>query len=73
MDSETASTLKTVCVAGRACEGFNGEANERLNQLTDMGLLVVAYTPGLLTERRVYRPTEKGRALWKQLLQSNVA
>jgi hypothetical protein len=73
MDSETASTLKTVCVAGRASEGFNGEANERLIRLTDMGLLVVAYAPGLLARRRVYQPTGKGRVFCKQLIEKDVA
>ena len=73
MDSETASTLKTVCTAGRACEGFNGETNERLGQLTNLGLLVVAYAPGLLAPQRVYQATEKGRAFCKQLIEKNVA
>jgi hypothetical protein len=73
MDAETASTLKTVCVAGHAREGYNGEVNERLDQLTDMGLLVVGYAPGLLAQRRAYQPTEKGRAVWKQLVDKDVA
>jgi hypothetical protein len=61
MDAETISTLKTVCTAGRASEGFNGDANERLNQLKNLGLLVVAYAPGLLADRVVYEPTANGR------------
>lgn len=61
MDAELLSTLKTVCVAGRASEGFNGEANDRLRRLEDLGLLVVAYSPGLLSSRLMYRPTERGR------------
>jgi hypothetical protein len=69
MDSETISTLKTVCAAGCAREGFNGESNERLRNLTDMGLLVVAYAPDLLARRRSYRPTEKGHTLCKQLIE----
>jgi len=72
MDSETTSTLKTVCTAGCASEGFNGETNDRLSQLTDMGLLVVAYAPGLLA-RRFYKPTEKGRALCEPPVEKNVA
>jgi diacylglycerol kinase family enzyme len=73
MDSEIASTLKTVCAAGSASEGFIGETNEELNQLTDMGLLIVAYAAGLLARRRVYKPTEKGRALCKQIVEKDVA
>jgi len=60
MDSETVSVLKTVCTAGCAREGFNGEANERLNELTNLGLLVVAYAPDLLTRRRIYKPNREG-------------
>jgi hypothetical protein len=73
MDSETASTLQTVCAAGCAREGFNGEVNERLDQLTDLGLLVVAYAPSLLVGRRTYQPTEKGRAHCKPLVEKDVA
>ena len=73
MDSETISTLKTVVAAGCAREGFNGESNEQLNRLTDMGLLVVAYAPGLLARRRSYKPTEKGKTLCKQLTDKDVA
>jgi hypothetical protein len=68
MDSEGASILKTVCAAGWATEGFNDESNERLDQLTDLGLLVVAYAPGLLTNRRFYQPTEQGRAFCKDMV-----
>ena len=73
MDSETASTLKTVCAAGCASEGFNGETNEQLNQLTGLGLLVVAYAPGLLARQRVYKPTEKGQTLCKQIVEKDAA
>lgn len=62
MDSESVSTLRTVCAAGCAREGFNEETNERLDQLSGLGLLVVAYAPGLLSHRRTYQPTAKGRA-----------
>jgi hypothetical protein len=68
MDDETLSTLNTVCAAGRAGEGFNGNTNEQLRQLADLGLLVVAYAPGFLTERRVYTPTTKGWDLFKRLV-----
>ena len=63
MDSETVSTLKTVCTAGSAREGFNDETNERLDRLSNLGLLVVAYAPDMLAQRRTYKPTDKGRAL----------
>jgi hypothetical protein len=68
MDSEGASILKTVCAAGWATEGFNDESNERLDQLADLGLLVVAYAPGLLRQRRTYQPTEEGRAVCKDMI-----
>jgi hypothetical protein len=67
MDAETTSTFKTVCAAGSASEGFNGDSNERLEHLTDMGLLVVAYAPGLLAQRRKYKPSTEGLALYEQL------
>jgi hypothetical protein len=41
MDPKLLSTLKTVCAAGHATEGYDGAANERLRRLKDMGLLVV--------------------------------
>ena len=63
MDAELLSTLKTVCIAGRATEGFNGEENERLRRLKDMGLLIVAYAPRMMKGHITYRPTEKGREL----------
>ena len=62
------STLKTVCTAGRAREGFNGDSNEQLKQLADVGLLVVAYAPSVLAARKEYKPTEKGWQLFKQLI-----
>ena len=31
MDTETISTLKTVCTAGRAASGYNGDCNENSN------------------------------------------
>jgi hypothetical protein len=68
MDDETISTLTTVCTAGCAREGFNGDTNERLKQLADVGLLVVAYAPDLLAQRRVYTPTRKGWERFKELV-----
>ena len=67
MDSETISTLKTVCTAGRACEGYNGDQNRRLEDLADMGLLVVSQAPSLIRKRRAYEPTQKGWELYKQV------
>lgn len=68
MDDESISTLNTVCTAGQACEGFNGDTNERLQHLADVGLLVVAYAPDLLAHRPIYRPTSKGWELFKRLI-----
>jgi hypothetical protein len=68
MDEETISTFNTVCTAGYACEGFNGETNEQLKQLADVGLLVVAYAPKFLSRRRAYTPTNKGWELFKRLV-----
>ena len=67
MDEETISTFNTVCTAGYACEGFNGQTNEQLKQLADVGLLVVAYAPKFL-HRTAYTPTNKGWELFKRLL-----
>jgi hypothetical protein len=68
MDDETISTFNTVCTAGYACEGFNGETNERLRQLADVGLLVVAQAPSFLARRHAYTPTNKGWELFKRLV-----
>jgi hypothetical protein len=68
MDDETISALKIVCTAGCACEGFDGDANERLKQLADGGLLVVARVPGKLVNRRTYKPTTSGWRLFRQLV-----
>jgi len=68
MDEEAISTLNTVCTAGCAREGFNDETNQRLKHLADVGLLVVAYAPDLLSRRAVYRPTNKGWELFKRLI-----
>jgi hypothetical protein len=58
MDKETMSVLQTVCAAGGARAGFNGDANARLEQLVDEGLLDVANA--LDAHRSFYRPTKKG-------------
>ncbi len=52
------SVLQTVCAAGGARAGFNGDANARLEQLVEEGLLDVAQT--LNADRSFYRPTKKG-------------
>jgi hypothetical protein len=58
MDKETMSVLQTVCAAGGARAGFNGDANARLEQLVEEGLLDVA--TALHARRTFYRPTKKG-------------
>jgi len=67
MDSETLNLLKTVCVAGRAGAGFDGQTNARLEDLAQSGLLQETTNPPgspmSKPPRRSYRPTEKGRAL----------
>jgi hypothetical protein len=67
MDTDTIATLKTVCTAGRANAGFNGESNAQLEQLVESGLLTAAGVSTSRGPQRCYRPTEKGRALVKQL------
>ena len=67
MDAETISTLRTVCTAGRASSGFNGDANARLEQLAAEGFLVVINTPKTKAPRRAYKPTEKAKELLHQL------
>jgi hypothetical protein len=67
MDAETISTLKTVCTAGRASSGFNGDSNARLEQLAADGLLVVVNFAKPKGPRRAYQPTEKGREVVRKL------
>jgi hypothetical protein len=67
MNSETISTLKTVCTAGRASSGFNGDCNAQLEQLVDSGLLDAAGEATAFGPQRCYTPTEKGRELFRQL------
>ena len=64
MDAEKISTLKTVCAAGGAREGFNGES---------LDLLVIAYASSLLAQHRAYTPTEKGRSVCKELVEKELA
>ena len=63
MDIETMSLLQTVCAAGGARAGFNGESNARLEQLVEEGLLDVANN----AHRSYYRPTKKGVTMVKTL------
>jgi hypothetical protein len=67
MDAETISTLKTVCTAGRASSGFNGDCNARLESLVDEGLLVGITATKAKGPRRAYTPTEKGKQMVKTL------
>jgi hypothetical protein len=78
MDAETISTLKTVCTAGRASSGFNGDCNARLEQLVEDGFLVVvsvakAKGPGFSVKSSAYTPSEKGRELFRRLSQKGAA
>jgi len=66
MDHETINVLKTVCAAGLARDGYNDDANARLDLLVEAGLLDVAEssTPpdpnAKVRRRRHYKPTKKG-------------
>lgn len=77
MDEDMLSLLKTVCVAGRARSGFNGNANERLDKLVEEGLLDTVSTASsdvkVKVPRRYYRPTEQGRAMCRKLTEKGVA
>jgi hypothetical protein len=77
MDDDTSSLFKTVCVAGCASPGFNGDSNARLDQLVDAGLLNVAnpQTEAPKTElpRRYYRPSEMGISLYRQMKEKGAA
>jgi hypothetical protein len=65
MDNETMSLLQTVCAAGGARAAFNGDANARLEQLVEEGLLDIA-SP-LDGHRSFYRPTKKGVTMVRSL------
>lgn len=73
MDTDTIATLKTVCTAGRATGGFNGDCNERLDQLVDSGLLTATDDSTAPGRHRRYKPTAKGRELLEQLKAKGVA
>ena len=77
MDNDTLSLLKTVCAAGRAREGYDGNSNARLETLVEQGLLDVvnaaAATPSTKVPRRYYQPTEQGRAMLRQLSSKGAA
>jgi hypothetical protein len=67
MDAETVSTLRTVCTAGRASSGFNGDCNARLEQLVEDGFLVVVSVTKTKGPRSAYKPTEKGQEMFRKL------
>ncbi len=71
MDNETISMLETVCAAGGARAGFNGDANARLEQLVEEGLLDVANAPN--AHRSFYRPTKKGVTMVQTLKTAKAA
>jgi hypothetical protein len=77
MDDDTLNLLKTVCAAGRARAGYNGNSNDRLEKLVDEGLLAVVSSVGAgtaaRTPRRSYQPTEQGRAMLRQLSEKGAA
>ena len=72
MEPENISTLKTVCAAGEAREGYNERVNQQLEQLADLGLLVVSQAP-VMVRRRHYKPTEKGWQLYSKVARDDVA
>ncbi len=67
MDTEKISTLKTVCTAGCAASGYNGDCNDRLEQLVDDGLLDAKGVSTSFGPQRRYTPTAKGRELVQKL------
>jgi hypothetical protein len=67
MDAETISTLKTVCTAGRASSGYNGDCNAQLEQLAADGFLVVVSVAKGKGPRKAYKPTEKGEEMFRKL------
>jgi hypothetical protein len=73
MDTQTISTLKTVCTAGRASAGYNGDCNAQLEQLVDSGLLTAAGVATAFGPQRSYTPTAKGRELVRQLSEKGAA
>jgi hypothetical protein len=73
MDSETISTLRTVCTAGRASSGYNGDCNARLEQLVEEGFLVVVNITKAKGPRSAYKPTEKGEEMFRRLSHKGAA
>jgi hypothetical protein len=73
MDAETISTLRTVCTAGRASSGYNGDCNARLEQLAADGLLVIVKVSKGKGPRSAYKPTEKGHEVVRQLSRKGAA
>jgi hypothetical protein len=73
MDADTIATLKTVCTAGSARSGFNGDCNARLEQLVEAGLLVLVNLPKAKSPRSAYQPTAKGEELFRQLSKQGAA
>jgi hypothetical protein len=73
MDAETISTLRTVCTAGRASSGFNGDCNARLEQLVEDGFLVAVNVPKAKGPRSAYKPTEKGKEMFRELSHKGAA
>ena len=71
MDNETMSLLQTVCAAGGARAGFNGDANDRLEQLVEEGLLDASNAPN--AARTFYRPTKKGVSMVQTLQMAKAA
>jgi hypothetical protein len=73
MNHETISTLKTVCTAGRASAGYNGDCNDQLEQLVDNGLLDATGEATAFGPQRCYTPTAKGHELVRQLSAKGVS
>jgi len=73
MNTETISTLKTVCTAGRASAGYNGDCNDQLERLVDNGLLSAEGAASAFGPQRCYKPTAKGRELVRELAEKGAA
>jgi hypothetical protein len=67
MDAETIATLKTVCSAGCATAGFNGDCNDQLEKLVEAGLLVRVNVRKPKGRSNAYQPSDKGKELVRQL------
>ena len=77
LDEESINLLRTICVAGSARPGFDGNSNARLEELNKAGLVDSlenpAHQPTKGKPQRLYRPTEMGRAMLRKLLDEGVA